>query len=347
MKAKAPWLPGYLGAILIAVLTSMGSPSSGRPGEPLKVIPIRRVGYLPTDEQIVQGCLLKHVNPICADTQGNIYVADWNYCVVYKFSSSGVLLGSFGRKGQGPDEYGSINDMAAFSGGIAIHDVSNMRCVLVDSLGKILSSFKLRKQYRGLAVSKDATKIYMEPVSGDALVDVLDTHGNDQSSYGKKIDFENEHNALNDVFLSVNEAGEVWAAWKFFTVIRGYSAEGKLISEIRIKDAALEAHITKNEKAAASPAVSNSVSLIGINNGFYVDEEGCYTFLYGENRQPRILRYDREGNQAAVYEIADNVEKEIYVNLLVSGKGQETTFSVLQGFPEPRVDIYKISSSGR
>ncbi len=347
MKPRLSILVTFSLALLLIVLAlSDGLSYSASSDDSSKAFIISRAGYIPNDEQIAQGCLLKRVGPLCSDGQGNIYVADWSYCVVYRFSSGGDLLGSFGRRGQGPDEYGSINDMAAFNGGVAIHDAGNMRCVLVAPVGRIISFFKMSKQYSGIAVSKDATRIYMEPDSGDTLVDVLDAKGNLLSSIGKKIEFKNAHTALNIIFLVVNEAGEIWVAWKYFPIIRGYSADGRLITEIRIKDAALDLHIAKNEKAAASSVVSNSVHLMGINNGFYVDEESCYTFLYGENRKPRIVKYDRGGNQSAVYEIADNVDKEIYVNFLVRGKGQDMTFSILQGFPEARVDIYRIAGPG-
>lgn len=40
-----------------------------------------------------------HIDDLCCDDEGNLYVADSGWNKIFKFSPEGKFLGSFGRKG--------------------------------------------------------------------------------------------------------------------------------------------------------------------------------------------------------------------------------------------------------
>jgi len=46
-----------------------------------------------------------HIDDLCCDDEGNLYVADSGWNKIFKFSPEGKFLGSFGREGQGPGEF--------------------------------------------------------------------------------------------------------------------------------------------------------------------------------------------------------------------------------------------------
>jgi sugar lactone lactonase YvrE len=307
-------------------------------------IPIERVAYFPNDIQVENGCLLKNVGPICTDARTYIYVADWNYCTIHKFDMNGKLLSSFGNKGQGPGEFQSINSMAAFKQGLALVDAGNMRIVIVDSNDKQLKAFKIFKAYTGIATSEDGTSVYVTPRSTQSkLIEILDQSGKLLGSFGERISFNNKNSALNTTFLQRNSLGELWVAWKYFPIVRRYNRNGELLNEFTLRDKSLSEYVQKNHAVADSAQIGSSITLFGIISGFYVTDGRCYVLLYGKDEKPRIAEYNYQGNLKAAYEIADPVDKVIFINIIIDEQNRDKAFYILQGFPEARIDMFKIA----
>ena len=83
-----------------------------------------------------------------ADDEGNVYIVgfknEWNF--IYRFDSSGRLLGSFGRRGQGPGElqWPFLSGIVS-AGRIALTD--NMhKFIVYDLNGKVLQETRLLRQ---------------------------------------------------------------------------------------------------------------------------------------------------------------------------------------------------------
>ena len=312
------------------------------PQEPPFRYSIRKTGYFPSESQIEKGCLLKNVRPFCTDGKQYIYVPDWNYATVYKFDMTGRILGSFGKKGQGPNEFQTVSSIASFSRGLVIIDAGNMRVSITDFDGKQLNAFRIFKAYNAIVASHDGSRIYLASRNSQTkLIDVTNQDGKLLASFGERIAFKNKTTALNDVFLSRNPVGDLWVAWKFFPIIRRYGSNGDLLSEFTIQDEAISDFVHSNEEVGNSIQTGYKTDLMGIINGFFVTDSYYYVFLYGKNVKPRIIEYNFAGKQEATYEIVDYTEKEIFVDLVVYGKGTEKTFYVLEGFPEARVDIFR------
>jgi hypothetical protein len=308
-------------------------------------MPIKRLFFFPTEAQIKAGCLLKNVSPICIDNENALIVADWLYCSIYRFSASGQLLNFFGKKGQGPGEYEYINQIFPFNNGLAIMDSGNMRINIVDKTGQLTKSFRIFKTYSGIASAPNQSVFYLPPLNTEPhLIDIVNIEGQLVGKLGEKIHFKNSHPSLNSVFIQSNSAGDVWAAWRYFPVIKRYDSKGRLLADLRINDNALDDQVKANESVAESRAAGNKIATYGIINGFFLTERSLFVLLYGKDVRPRIIEYGYEGEQLNVYEIMDDVEKVIYMNLVVTSvkDKKEKYFYLLQAFPEARVDVYGI-----
>jgi hypothetical protein len=84
---------------------------------------------------------------------------------------------------------------------------------------------------------------------------------------------------------------------------------------------------------------------IGILNCFYLTEERFYLYLLG-NAKPRVVEYDYQGIVRGVYEIYDETaDKEIIADMAVIEIGEDRIFYLVEGYPEARIDVYKVISS--
>lgn len=306
-----------------------------------KKTPIKRVSFFPNNEQIEKGYILKNPCPICIGYDNTLYIGDVNYCVVYNYDKNGEYIKSFGKKGQGPEEYGAVHHLAAFKGGLALEDGENMRISIIDNKGKQTNSFKIFKSYSDIAISEDE-KILVSPRRENHLIEILDNKGQIIGSLGEKLKFKNKHVALNEVFIQANSKGDIYVAWKYFPIVKKYSQRGGFEAEYDIGDQGIRELIKKNKSASDSVMKSNRISLMGIINCFFLSDNYFYVFLYGNDRA-RIVEYDYRGEKTAIYEIIDDLEKVIYISMGVIEKGYERTFYVVQAFPEAQVDIYKES----
>jgi hypothetical protein len=232
--------------------------------------------------------------------------------------------------------------MATYNNGLVIVDSGNMRIAILNNDGRQLKAFKIFKSYSEIAVSNDGKNIYVSSLSrDDHPIEVLNTEGRNLGGFGEMLNFKNRNRALNDIFLQRNSAGEIWAAWKYFPIIRRYSPGGQLLNEYKVHDPSLAEFIQANETVSNATTGSNRIRLIGIISGFFLSDHSYYALICGKNAQPRIAEYNYQGEQLAVYEVTDNVDREFYLNFVVQEQNKNKAFFILQGSPEARVDVYK------
>ena len=82
---------------------------------------------------------------IAVTPSGQVWVADKDDPRIRVFSSSGRVVRSFGRRGEGPGEYVGIEKIfPAADGSVAVVDMRLFRLTRVDSLGTVLSSLAIR-----------------------------------------------------------------------------------------------------------------------------------------------------------------------------------------------------------
>lgn len=100
--------------------------------------------------------LFIRVRAIQVDDNGNIYILDSKTCSVKIFDDSGLLIGEFGGKGQGPGEFQSPMDMEILlDKSIIICDIANRRFSFFSKQGKFLRSITPEK-YNILRIRADS-----------------------------------------------------------------------------------------------------------------------------------------------------------------------------------------------
>ena len=96
---------------VILALWGIGSAAGQRAGASgdVELVEVFRLG----DESDPDGALFSTVLRVCADSRGNVYVADFQTATsVYVFSSTGEPVGMIGSAGEGPGEFRLIMDIA-------------------------------------------------------------------------------------------------------------------------------------------------------------------------------------------------------------------------------------------
>ena len=89
------------------------------------------------------------------DAQGNIYVLDWGDIDFKVFSPDGRLLRKFGKRGQGPGDFDTpaFFDLTA-DGRIVLLSGRQNQIIILDGMGKYLSSFRVEGFCDGLGVDR-------------------------------------------------------------------------------------------------------------------------------------------------------------------------------------------------
>src|SRR5665647_951754 len=74
-----------------------------------------------------------------ADDDGNIFIVGFKNIenFIYRFNRTGLLIGSFGRRGQGPGELLGPSLSGVYGGEIALSDFAGMKYVVYDLNGRV------------------------------------------------------------------------------------------------------------------------------------------------------------------------------------------------------------------
>ena len=114
---------------------------------------------------------------IDADLKGNIYVLDQRDALIRYFDAKGSLLGTIGRKGQGPGEFESPVGMEIVPDGtIVVVDPSLMRLTRLAPDGRLLNTVILKNYVSDIGSGQDGTLIagYGDPGNSETCAGVLD-----------------------------------------------------------------------------------------------------------------------------------------------------------------------------
>lgn len=213
-----------------------------------------------------------------------LYISDMVNNEIYGFDLSGNPIITFGQSGQGPGDLLRPGAIAYSDSQIIVREAGNMRFQFFDLSGKFSYSFKIFRAYTdSIAVG---SRIYTTPflpietqvVPGLNLIDVLDFHGKVINSFGNPLNV-NKHDFpwLNQVILSAGSGNELWAAFKFYPIIRRYTLDGDIQAEhhytfdIAAKKEGFNTKRDSNRAAGgAQPYYANIVHAI------YATDRGAY-----------------------------------------------------------------------
>ena len=103
MKPKVLMVIVFGSLLAFSLLALFPNASAFSQAEEIKVL--KKVGEI--GEKFGEGeeDYFWHIDDLCCDNEGNLYVADSGWNKIFKFSPEGKFLGSFGREGQGPGEF--------------------------------------------------------------------------------------------------------------------------------------------------------------------------------------------------------------------------------------------------
>jgi len=220
----------------------------------------------------------------CSDRKGNIFVSDCGNHNIVKFDSQGNYLNEIGKQGQAPGEFFMPRFIDTDSqNNLIVYDTGNSRIQIFDSKDKYRDSFKIFKTYDTMAADKDGL-IYLSPSTSnihDPLIEVLNQKGKLIKSFGKRIEFKHNSDVHNKIAISINNKGNIFAAWNFFPIVKHYSKDGELLSEFPINHKLLKQLAKPNYRAKI---VNNIISMKSIIADIDAKENKFYLFI----KYPRI-----------------------------------------------------------
>ncbi|MCP4218621.1 MAG: 6-bladed beta-propeller [bacterium] len=276
---------------------------------------------------------------MCMDKDGNIYVSDARNHELYKFGPRGKFIETIGRKGKGPGDLlnpGDIHFDAA--GKLIIQDSSNSRIQTLSGNGEYISSFRVFEAYNSMILDGKGL-IFCSPMGLNLpLVRIFNYSGKLVKSFGERVKFSKKLMGLNHVTLSMNNAGEIYAAWQFFPIVRKYSPEGKLLGEYKPANKKMKDNAAFNTNSIDGPAEGRMYKIV-IQAIKARENGGFYLFQYYPRLE--ILEYDGNGKLQGRY-WADQSYNYIANDFMVKEGPEVKTFYILQVFPESKIEVFTV-----
>lgn len=297
---------------------------------------------LPDEELIDKNVYLRSPQKLHIDKTGNIFVSDVVTHSILKFDSKGGFLKRIGRKGKGPGDFFRPFDINIFNGNIIVYDDGNHRIQILDQNGSYQKSFKIYTTYNSIAVNSKGL-IFTCPIRpSKGIIDVINMDGNIKKSFGDRIKMKYKSSSLNQVHISINKKDEVFLAWEFFPIVRYFSKEGELISEIKLNEKRFTEAVEYNYKKSLQKNSNNRlISLIqGIDstiNNFYI--------LSNYSSRIEIFEYNFKGELLNTYwELVDD-SSYIPGDFSVLEEANKIYFYILQQYPDSIIDVLSINKS--
>jgi len=190
---------------------------------------------------------------ILVDTDSNIYVLDAGNHRIQKFDSKIKYLATFGRKGEGPGEFGNPfyiqldNDNNLF-----VSDIhgSNVIYKVFGQNGREVRRFTLENNKSPMFLLSGSGNIICRSESDSTLMAFYDTQGKFLFDFGKKRIYEDEkfNGKANALDFITDEQGNIFLIFQLQNRIEKYSPGGKLIFKADRKLDYKESTSEKREK---------------------------------------------------------------------------------------------------
>ena len=217
-------------------------------GDTLKVALefVLKIGELESEDE---NYLLFEVLDVNLDSEGNIYVVDAGNFRVQKYDPEGKYLATYGRKGQGPGEFGFPRTIDLDSdGNMYIYDQFKGRILVLSQDGTELRSFKLGKrtaEFRILksgefitknlsGIPRDSFTAISEPITEYTLpvAQIYDKEGELLREFGKPFDYKDIiiNTSMGNMFYFTTDQNDyIYLAFQHQNRIEKYSSEGELL----------------------------------------------------------------------------------------------------------------------
>ncbi|HDJ22703.1 MAG TPA: 6-bladed beta-propeller [Candidatus Aminicenantes bacterium] len=250
-----------------------------------------------------------HIDDLCCDDEGNLYVADSGWNKIFKFSPEGKFLGSFGREGQGPGEF--LGQPIKFplkisfgnDGFLYIIDTENKKILKFNKEGVFYLEFYLPYFLYDSATVTSRGDIYILSKTGKKLISHYDRKFNIKNRFfSRGLHFRYPYFKLpwkEDEFVDCHQLQKVMTKDDNLVILSNYSLniylfndKNKIIKNFRIYNNQFEMDFKKRLKNA----VEKKSFIIPFN--IKIDNEGNILLLYSNTSKEReeIYKYDLKGN---------------------------------------------------
>jgi hypothetical protein len=182
-----------------------------------------------------------YANDLKISPDQHIYIINSHSCRIHMFDIQGKWLRSFGTRGKGPTEFGSLGGIGfAPDGYLYIADASNERVSVWDTLGNFLKTIPLEKRVHDIEFLTAAK--FMGFSFETNIISVFDTTGRELISYGEWRDLSEKFVRKYRIPLlggsfAVDKAYNVYFAFVGNYTIRKYAFDGTLAAEFGRPDA--------------------------------------------------------------------------------------------------------------
>lgn len=190
---------------------------------------VYEIGMSVDDENYIFGS----INDVEVDSWGNIYVLDGKMTRIVKFDRDGKFILRFGKKGQGPGEFGFPESMVLDSDR-NIYVLSSGKVLVFDENGKYLQSFPYNFYGIDIALDNEENLILLGP-RDDGIFHVYDRKGNYLYSYGSGFKVPDEFAKFKQARFSKLPI-RLWSIEDEVYVLNPYRLEIHVYKDGRIKD---------------------------------------------------------------------------------------------------------------
>lgn len=222
---------------------------------------------------------------------------------------------------------------------LIVQDSNNGRIQTLDANGSYRRSFRVFENFSSVVIDKKGL-IFCSPTAGlqKPLIHIFNYAGKLVRSFGKRIKFKEDLYGLNGVNMSMNGKGELYVGWQFFPVVRKYSKDMTLLSEIKLKNPKMKQSEDFNYRSIGGPAEKRQYKIVMA--GLKAKEDGGF-YVFQFYPRIEILEFNDKGEQVNHY-WADQPYNFIGNDFMVHEGPEGKRFYVLQVFPESRVDVFTI-----
>jgi sugar lactone lactonase YvrE len=150
-----------------------------------RIYSFKKIGEIKEGFSTEESNYFWRIDDLCCDDENNLYVADTRWSKIFKFDSNGQFITSFGRKGQGPGEFGGRGLRISFGndGYIYVFDRGNFRLFAFSKKGEFVKSFSLPQFLYDRAQVNSKGDIYLVSTDGEKVIDCYDKNFKRKNSF--------------------------------------------------------------------------------------------------------------------------------------------------------------------
>jgi len=246
---------------------------------------VYEIGMSMDDENYIFGS----INDVEVDSWGNIYVLDGKMTRIVKFDRDGKFILRFGKKGQGPGEFGFPESMVLDSDR-NIYVLSSGKVLVFDENGKYLQSFPYNFYGLDIALDNEENLILLGP-RDDGIFHVYNRKGNYLYSYGSGFKVPDEFAKFKQARFSKLPI-RLWSIEDEVYVLNPYRLEIHVYKDGRIKD-----KLSKITPDYLRPEIKESVpgGYVGYVSGNLIHKKEDMLFVFYNGKAANWLDIFDEG----------------------------------------------------